>query len=463
MTLKRLPTAIDGLDDILQGGLFEGGVYIFEGPPGVGKTTLANQIAYGLVQRRQRTLYVTMLTESHARMLQHMEHQVFFEQQHVNASVFYVSAYGELEQGGLRAVIGLLQGELLRSRAALLVIDGLVVEQRGLSGDSVRQFVHELQSLVSAMSCTCLILTSGTGNALSAEQTMVDGIFTFEDHGFHWRAERRMQVRKFRGSQIIRGSHTFCISRRGLQFFPRLESLPMRDEPATLGGGAVSTGLPAWDAILRAGGLLAGSASVVIGHSGAGKTTLALAFAAASSLSQPGLLLAGTEFAGDLRRTGDQLGLGLGQALDAGALTIEHLGHEDESMDEMGHKLLRLVDERHIRRVVVDGLEGLADTLAFPERGYRFLGRLLTELKQRGVTSLFTVDPAALAVAGGTGLAEGVVGRFDNAFVFRHHAAARATEASRTLSVAKVRGTQPSQASVDVQLALLDAERPSSH
>ncbi|MFN6996080.1 MAG: hypothetical protein ACK4PH_17930, partial [Aquincola tertiaricarbonis] len=110
-----------------------------------------------------------------------------------------------------------------------------------------------------------------------------------------------------------------------------------------------------------------------------------------------------------------------------------------------------------------DGLEGLADTLAFPERGYRFLGRLLTELKQRGVTSLFTVDPAALAVAGGTGLAEGVVGRFDNAFVFRHHAAAGATEASRTLSVAKVRGTQPSQASVDVQLALLDAERPSSH
>lgn len=463
MSLKRLPTAIDGLDDILQGGLFEGGVYIFEGPPGVGKTTLANQIAYGLAQRKQRTLYVTMLTESHARMLQHMEHQVFFEQRHVNASVFYVSAYGELEQGGLRAVVGLLQGELLRSRASLLVIDGLVVENRGLSADSVRQFVHELQSLVSAMSCTCLILTSGTGNALSAEQTMVDGIFTFEDHGFHWRAERRMQVRKFRGSLVIRGSHTFCISRRGLQFFPRLESLPMRGESAVLGTGAVSTGVPAWDAILRAGGLLAGSSSVVIGHSGAGKTILALAFSAASSLSSPGLLLPCTEFAGDLRRTGDEMGLEVAQALDSGALTIEHLGHEDESMDEMGHKLLRLVDERKIRRVVVDGLEGLADTLAFPERGYRFLGRLLAELKQRGVTSLFTVDPSALAVAAGTGLAEGVVGWFDNAFVFRSEFVAGPLEATRTLSVAKVRGTQPSQASVDVQLSLLDAERPSSH
>lgn len=218
--MKRLPTHVDGFDSILNGGLFEGGVYIFEGPPGVGKTTLANQIAYTLARRETRTLYVTMLAESHSRMLQHMEGQVFFEQREVNAKVFYVSGYRELEQGGLKAVVALLQGELLRHRAGLLVIDGLVVGGPvSMSDDSVRQFVHELQSLVSAMSCTCLVLTSGNGNALSAEQTMVDGIFSFEDYGFHWRAERRMQVRKFRGSQVIRGRHTFCISSSGLQFF----------------------------------------------------------------------------------------------------------------------------------------------------------------------------------------------------------------------------------------------------
>lgn len=464
MNLKRLPTAIEGLDDILQGGLFEGGVYIFEGPPGVGKTTLANQMAYQLAsQRQQRTLYVTLLAESHARMLQHMEQQVFFDRQQVSAGIFYVSAYRELEDGGLKAVVGLLRGELLRSRASLLVIDGLVVEHRGLSSDAVRQFVHELQSLVSAMSCTCLVLTSGNGNALSAEQTMVDGIFTFEDHGFHWRAERRMQVRKFRGSQVIRGSHTFCISQRGLQFFPRLESLPLRHQGGSLGDAVVSTGLPAWDGLLRSGGVLAGSSSVVIGHSGAGKTTLALAFAAAASPGTPGLMMACTEFAADLRRLSTSLGLDVAAAMDAGSLTIEHLGHEDESMDEMGHKLLRLVDERRIRRVVVDGLEGLADTLAFSERGYRFLGRLLTELKVRGVTSLFTVDPAALAVAAGTGLAEGVVGWFDNAFVFKTGFGEPGEGEARTLVVAKVRGTQPARGAADMQLSLLGAERPPGH
>ncbi|CAN7432291.1 AAA family ATPase [Acidovorax sp. LjRoot117] len=439
--MKRLPTLVEGLDEILNGGLFEGGVYIFEGPPGVGKTTLANQIAYTLARREIRTLYVTMLAESHARMLQHMEQQIFFDQQEVSATVFYVSGYRELEQGGLKSVVELLRAELMRHRASLLVIDGLVVNSlETMTNDSVRQFVHELQSLVSAMSCTSLVLTSGNGNALSAEQTMVDGIFSFEDHGFHWRAERRMQVRKFRGSQIIRGQHTFCISTQGLQFFPRLESLPLTGTHARLGKTAISTGMPALDGVLHGRGILTGSASAVIGQTGTGKTTLALAFAACSTPDAPGLVLSCTELGSDLRQLGSELGLGIEAAVSSGALSIRNLGHEDESMDEMGHKLLRLVDELKIRRLVVDGVAGLADTLAFPERGYRFLGRLLIELRQRGVTSLFTVDPDALAVAAGTPLADGVTGWFDNVFTFETGPTRDRKVDQRVLTIGKVRG-----------------------
>ena len=450
--MKRLPTLVEGLDEILNGGLFEGGVYIFEGPPGVGKTTLANQIAYTLARREIRTLYVTMLAESHARMLQHMEQQIFFDQQEVSATVFYVSGYRELERGGLKSVVELLRAELMRHRASLLVIDGLVVNSLELmTNDSVRQFVHELQSLVSALSCTCLVLTSGNGNALSAEQTMVDGIFSFEDHGFHWRAERRMQVRKFRGSQVIRGQHTFCISTQGLQFFPRLESLPLAGGGnAKLGTASVPTGVPALDAVLHGQGLLAGSASAVIGQTGSGKTTLALAFAARSTREAPGLVLSRTELGGDVRRLGSELGLDIEGAASTGALSIKNLGHEDESMDEMGHKLLRLVDDLKIRRLVVDGIAGLADTLAFPERGYRFLGRLLVELRRRGVTSLFTVDPDALAIAAGTPLADGVTGWFDNVFAFEPVPARDRQVGQRMLAITKVRGGGATQAVVDV-------------
>lgn len=462
MSMKRLPTKVRGLDDILQGGLFAGGVYILEGPPGVGKTTLANQIAYTFARADVRTLYVTMLAESHARMLEHMEGQDFFDRQQVNARVFYISGYRELEAEGLKGVKGLLRAELARHRASLLIIDGLVVHRGAPNADeSVRQFVHELQSLVSAMSCTCLVLTSGNGNAMSAEQTMVDGIFAFEDHSFHWRAERRMQVRKFRGSQVIRGSHTFCITSKGLQFFPRLESLPLDKKPLAAAVEHVSTGLPALDAVLKEGGLLSGSASVVIGDSGTGKTTVALAFASCATVDAVGLLMSGTEIADDLQRAGAHLGLAIGEAVDSDALLIEPLGLEDESMDEIGHKILRLVDEHHVRRLIVDGIAGMADTLAFPERGYRFLGRLLSELRRRGVSSLFTVDPAALSVAAGTSLADGVVGLFDNAFVLAKPSAEPSQTRRRVLDVVKIRGSQPHQYAVDVQLAV-SGSRPSS-
>jgi circadian clock protein KaiC len=144
------------------------------------------------------------------------------------------------------------------------------------------------------------------------------------------------------------------------------------------------------------------------------------------------------------------VGLGIEAAITSSALVIKNLGHEDESMDEMGHKLLRLVDELKIRRLVVDGIAGLADTLAFPERGYRFLGRLLLELRRREVTSLFTVDPDALAVAAGTPLADGVTGWFDNVFIFDPVSAKDRQVNQRVLAISKVRGGGTAQSSVDV-------------
>jgi circadian clock protein KaiC len=450
--MKRLPTRVPGLDQILHGGLFEGGVYIFEGPPGVGKTTLGNQIAFGHAARGGKALYVTMLAESHSRMLQHMLGQTFCKPELVNASVLYVSAYRELEQNGLKAVVQLLRGEIARHQLDLLVVDGLVVENRAVhSEETVRQFVHELQSLASALGCTCLLLTSGNGRVLNAEQTMVDGIFAFEDHSYQWRNERRIQVRKFRGSAVERGKHTFCITDDGLHFFPRLEGTPpatARDDLAA--DGVVRTGVAGLDAALQAGGLLRGSSTMLVGASGSGKTTLALAFAAVATPQEPALLLAGAESHADLLRLGRTVLPALGRALAANTLQLEAQAQEDEALDEIGHKLLRWVDERHVRRLVIDGLAGLADTVAFPERGYRFVGRLLRELKVRGVTTVVTVDPAALAAATARDFKdEGLSPWFDNvldlSFADDRHDV-------RRLFLRKLRGTRALRASLSLTL-----------
>ena len=442
-TMTRLPTSVPGLDEILHGGLFEGGVYIFEGSPGAGKTTLANQIAYGAhALSGKKTLYMTMLAESHARMLQHMEGQTFFNPQAVNDAVVYISGYREMETQGLKAVVELMRSELSRHRAELFIVDGLVVENLdSRPEESIRQFVHGLQSLASAMGCTGLLLTSGNGRSLNAEQTMVDGIFAFEDYIYQWRAERRIQVRKFRGSAVERGKHTFCITQHGLSFFPRLEGLPLEEHPeAPSVSPAVPTGVAGLDAILEHGGLLPGSTTVVVGESGSGKTLLGLTFATQATLDEPALLFACTESAVELCRVGDTFRLPVRALLDEGALEIHGGGQEDESMDEMGHKLLRLVMELGAKRLVVDGLAGFADTVAFPERGYRFIGRLLRELKQRGVTSIFTLDPAALTAAAGVSLTDGLLAWFDNVIDLTRSASGAGGEGS--LSIRKLRGTR---------------------
>lgn len=441
--MKRRATAVPGLDEILHGGLFEGGVYILEGPPGVGKTTLANQIAYqAQANDGTKTLYVTLLAESHARLIQHMRDQTYFRPEAVNSAVIYVSAYRELEQGGLKAVIDLVRGELARHQAALFVVDGLVLENQELGPDErVRQFVHGLQSLASAMGCTGLLLTSGGNRSLNAEQTMVDGIFTFEDFVFQWRAERRIQIRKFRGSAVERGKHTFCITDNGLKFFPRLEGLPWTRPDVEISETGVPTGVMALDQASRHGGFLQGSSTVVMGKSGAGKTLLALAFATQATLDDRCLLLTSASSPSGLAAFGAEFGLPVQAALHSGALEMRWEPQEDESMDEIGHRLLRLVDEYGSRRLVIDGMASLADTVAFPERGYRFIGRLLREFKARGITSVFTLDPAALGSAARTS-AEGLIAWFDNVLEVTDSADAADGQDGREVLVRKMRGVR---------------------
>jgi len=446
--MTRVPTRVPGLDAILHGGLFGGGVYIVEGAPGVGKTTLANQMAYLHAQAGANTLYVTLLAESHARMLQHMERQTFFDAKAVNSSVFYISAYRESEQGGFKAVLDLLRGEIGRHHTSLVVVDGLVIPGTGdQSSDGVRQFVHELQSIASAMDCICLLLTGGKG-ALNPEQTMVDGILLLEDHAHQWRAERRIQVRKFRGSAVERGHHTFCITDDGLKFFPRLEGQAASELPTSI-RAVVPSGIGGLDEALRPAGLFRGSSTLVSGASGTGKTTMALAFAAQADRDHPCLAILGLEAAGTLAASGQALGLPVAARVQQESLIVHPQAQEDESLDEVGHKILRLVEERQVARLVVDGLDHFTDTVAFPSRGYRFTGRLLHELKARGVTSLFTAEPSAVAITAGRPVVEALSGLFDNALDLEHE---RGRPDGYELVVRKIRGVRVPRARFHIEI-----------
>src|ERR1700709_252101 len=97
----RFSTGIPGLDTILGGGVFEGGIYIIQGAPGAGKTILGNQICFAHAAGDRNALYITLLAESHARMIGHMRRLGFFDEAAIPDRMSYVGAFKTLEDGGL--------------------------------------------------------------------------------------------------------------------------------------------------------------------------------------------------------------------------------------------------------------------------------------------------------------------------------------------------------------------------
>src|SRR5215831_14709277 len=114
---SRVATHVPGLDTVLCGGFLRGGIYVVRGAPGSGKTMLGNQICFANARRGGNSAYVTLLSESHARMMLHLESVRFFDPELVaEGRVRYLSAYGTLMKSGLRGVLDFIRAELPERR-----------------------------------------------------------------------------------------------------------------------------------------------------------------------------------------------------------------------------------------------------------------------------------------------------------------------------------------------------------
>ena len=205
---------ISGLDDILRGGFLEGGVYILQGSPGAGKTVLANEICFRHAAQGGRAAYVTLLAEMHTRLLQHLRPMAFFDESVIPRVAVLRERLSHAGRRWAEGLIDVLRREIKGQKADLLVVDGLVAAQESAPSDrEFKKFINELQAHASASGCTVLLLTSGVLRQVSAEHTMVDGVFELEDQLFEFRTERSLIVRKFRGSGFLRGRHSFRITR----------------------------------------------------------------------------------------------------------------------------------------------------------------------------------------------------------------------------------------------------------
>ncbi len=394
----RLQTGIAGLDTILQGGLIQGGVYMVLGMPGAGKTILANQACFHHVATGGRALYVTLLAESHARMIGNLRSLEFFEPSRIPSCMAYLSAYSVLEEGGLDALFDLIRKELRAHKASLLVLDGLVAAEEMASTErAFKKFIHGLQVMTGMLGCTTLMLTTGKGKGLKAEHTMVDGLIVMRERMFGVRAARELTIRKFRGSGHLRGQHSFDITERGIVVHARLESLLEEGiVPGATQGARSAFGIPGLDTMLQ-GGVAPGSSTMLFGSPGSGKTLLGLHFLAEGARrGERAHYFAFYDSPQRAREQAASVGLDLGPLLDSGLLKLSFRPPTENRLDEIGDQLIQLIRGHSVRRLFIDGFDALSKAVVHPPRITRFMAALVNECRARGVTLQFSVETHSL-------------------------------------------------------------------
>jgi circadian clock protein KaiC len=437
--LERVPTGIPGLDIVLGGGFLRAGIYIVRGEPGAGKTIFGNQFCFNHVAAGHQAVYVTLLAETHDRMMQHMQTMSFFEPARIPDGLYYVNGFRVLEEDGTKGFIDLLRQEIRTHNATLLVLDGLVVTEESSGSDrDFRKFIHELQAHIAIQGCTALLLTNGHRNEYHPEHTMVDGLIELHDVLFGTQAERELEVRKLRGTDALRGRHSFRITDGGMVVYPRLEVLLARPSIADQWPDErCATGVNQLDAMLG-GGIPRGTATLVLGASGSGKTSLGLHFLSQSSAEEPGLLFGFYEMPLRLRLKAAHIGIKLDGLIEQDHLEFIWHPPTEDILDALGNRLLEVVRRRGVKRLVIDGLLGFQEIAADrPHRIGRFLTALANELRVLNVTTLYTAETRNLIGAVIEGPTIGLSTIAENLILLRYFE--MRSQLRRLISVVKMR------------------------
>ncbi len=389
--LKRIPTGVPGLDTVLRGGFLRGGIFIIQGSPGAGKTILGNQICFHHAAKGCRALYVTLLAENHARMLLHIGQLGFFEEAIIPDRLYYISAFRVLEQEGLPAVLNLLRREVQARGASLLVLDGLsAIEETADSRREFKKFIHELQAQAAIADCAMLLLTGGS--QISAEHTLVDGVIELRTKLYGRHAERLLQVHKLRGSGYLRGEHSFRITDKGIVVYPRTEALLVHPSvPDKVTGPPISTGVAQLDRIMG-GGFPQHSTALLVGPPGIGKTTLGLHFLSECSRDNPGLFFGFYETPAAIRDKAKVLGLPLDRLIAEGHVEVVWQPTTEGLLDQTCDRLVAEIGRRGVRRLFIDGLQGFERLAPEPERLSHIFSAFSSELRGRGISTLFTSE-----------------------------------------------------------------------
>ena len=438
-------TGIAGLDQVLGGGLTRQRLYLVEGLPGSGKTTLALQFLLEGVRRGERVLYFTLsetedelrtVADSHGLSLEGVSIRELIptsealepDQQN---TVFHPS---EVELG---ETVRELLAETDRVRPDRVVIDSLS-ELRLLAGSSLRfrRQILAFKHLFNERGCTVLMLDDRTSSDHDLQiQSIAHGVVLLEQLAPEYGAERRrLRVIKYRGMAFRGGNHDFSIRRGGLNVFPRVVAAEHRREyvPTRL-----ASGLKSLDALLG-GGLETGSSSLISGAPGSGKSSLAAQFAsAAAERGEHSAMFIFDESLNTLLSRSDGLGIPLRRHIERGFVSVQPVDPAELSPGEFAHRVREAAEVAGVSMIVIDSLNGYLN--AMPDERFLTiqLHELLSYLGHLGVATLLVGAHAGLV--GGAMNSPGDATYLADAVILLRYFEAQG-EVRQAISIVKKRG-----------------------